>query len=64
MAKDDMVGWHHPFNGQKFELTLGNGGGQGSPECCSLWGHKESDTTEGVKNNNKEEEDVGEIGLL
>ena len=26
--------------------TLGVGDGQGSLACCSLWGHKESDTTE------------------
>ena len=28
-------------------LTLGDSEGQGSPACCSPWGHKESDTTEG-----------------
>ena len=26
--------------------ALGAGDGQGSLACCSLWGHKESDTTE------------------
>ena len=26
--------------------TLGDGEGQGSLACCSLWGCKESDTTE------------------
>ena len=25
--------------------TLGDGEGQGGLECCSPWGHKESDTT-------------------
>ena len=30
----------------EFEQTLGDGEGQGSPACCSPWGHKESDTTE------------------
>ena len=27
---------------------LGDGEGQGSLACCSLWGCKESDTTEGL----------------
>ena len=30
----------------KFEQTLGDGEGQGTLVCCSLWGRKESDTTE------------------
>ena len=33
------------------EQTLGDSEGQGSPECCSPWGHKESDTTQQVNNN-------------
>ena len=41
-----MVGWHHQFNKDEFEQTLGDGEGQGSLGCCSSWGHKESDTTE------------------
>ena len=28
------------------------GDGQGSLACCSPWGHKESDTTERLNNNN------------
>ena len=45
-AKEDkMVGWHHRLNGYEFEQTLGDGDGQGSPVCCSPWGHRESDTT-------------------
>ena len=40
-----MVGWHHQFNKDEFEQTLGDGEGQGSLGCCSSWGHKESDTT-------------------
>ena len=28
-----------------------HGEGQGSLECCSPWGHKESDTTECLNNN-------------
>ena len=32
--------------GHEFEQAPGVGDGQGSLECCSPWGHKESDTTE------------------
>ena len=41
-----MVGWHQRFNDHEFEQTLGDKEGQGSLECCSPWGHRESDTTE------------------
>ena len=43
---DEMIGWHHQLNGRKFEQAPGVGDGQGSLECCSPWGRKESDTTE------------------
>ena len=36
------------LDGHEFEYTLGVGDGQGSLECCSPWGHKESDMTERV----------------
>ena len=39
------LGWHHQFNGQEFEQTLGDSEGQGRLVCFSPWGHKESDTT-------------------
>ena len=29
-TEDEMVGWHHRFNGHEFEQTLGDGEGQGS----------------------------------
>ena len=45
-TKDEMVGWHHQFNGHEFEQALGVDDGQGSPVCCSSWGHNESDMTE------------------
>ena len=45
-TEDEMVGWHHQLNGHEFESTLGVVDGQGGLECCSPWGHKESDTTE------------------
>ena len=46
MTEDEMAGWHHRLNGHGLEQTLGDGEGQGSLECCSPWGRKESDTTE------------------
>ena len=44
--QDEMVGWHHRLSGHQFEQAEGVGDGQGSLACCSLWGRKESDTTE------------------
>ena len=52
MTEDEMVGWHPWVNGQEFEQTLGNGEGQGNLACCSPWGHKQSNTTEQLNNNN------------
>ena len=46
MTEDEMVGWHHLFNGYESEQALGDGEGQGSLVCCSPWGRKELDTTE------------------
>ena len=47
-----MAGWHHLLDGHEFELALGVlvmfDDGQGSLACCSPWGCKESDTTEGL----------------
>ena len=53
MADDEIVGWHYRLNGHKFEQALGDGEGQGGLVCCRSWGHKESDTTELLNNNNK-----------
>jgi len=33
------------LNGHEFEQVLGDDEGQGSLECCSPWGGKESDMT-------------------
>ena len=41
-AEDEMVEWHHRLNGH----------GQGRLACCHSWGHKESDVTEQLENNN------------
>ena len=37
--------WHYQLNGHELEQILGDSEGQGSPECCSAWGQKETDTT-------------------
>ena len=50
-TEDEMVGWHHWFNGCEFEQTLGDSGGQRSLASCSPWGHRESDMTEQLSNN-------------
>ena len=48
MTEDETVGWHHQLDGHEFEQVLGVGDGQGGLACCSPWGCKESDTTEGL----------------
>ena len=45
-TEDEMVGWHHRFNGHEFEQASGVGDGQWSLAYCSPWGHKELDMTE------------------
>ena len=49
-----MVGWHHRLSGHEFEEIQGDGELQESLECCSLWGLKESDTTEQLNSGNGE----------
>ena len=46
MTEEEMVGWLHQLSGHEFEEAPGVGDGQGSLACCSLWGHKYSNTTE------------------
>ena len=46
MTEDEMVGWHHRLNGQKFEQALAVGDGQGGLACYSPWGRRELDTAE------------------
>ena len=48
-----MAGWHNRLNEHEFEQAPGDGGGQGSLARCSLWGRKESDMTQRLKNNIK-----------
>ena len=45
-TEDELLGWHHWFNGHGFGWTPGAGDGQGGLECCSPWGREELDTTE------------------
>ena len=48
-GRQRMVGWHHQLDAHEFEQALGVGDGQGSPTCCSPWGHKELGMTEQLK---------------
>ena len=45
-AEDEMARWAHQLDWHEFEQAPGIVDGQGSLPCCSLWGFKESDTTE------------------
>ena len=40
MTEDEMVGWHHRLNGQRFGWTLWVGDGQGGLVCCNLLDHR------------------------
>ena len=46
-TEDEIVGRDHQLDGREFEQASGVGDGQGSLVCCSPWGRKELDTTEG-----------------
>ena len=46
MIEDEMVGRHHRLDGHQFEQSSGVGDGQGILACCSVWGRKDSETTE------------------
>ena len=51
VTEDEMVGWHHLFNGHELGQTLGDDEGQGSVACCSPWGRRVSVTTEQLNDN-------------
>ena len=51
MTEDETGGWHHRLDRHEFEQAQEDSEGQGRLACCSPWGHKESDTTEQLKNN-------------
>ena len=44
--ENEMFGWHHQLDAHESEYPSGIGDGQGSLECSSPWGLKESDPTE------------------
>ena len=50
-TEGEMAEWHHQLDGHEFEQAPGDGEGQESLACCRPWGCKESDMTEGLKNN-------------
>ena len=50
VTENEMIGWRHWLNGHEFEQTPGDDEGQGSLACCSPWGCKELDMTEGLNN--------------
>ena len=43
-----MVEWHHRLDGHEFEQAPGDSDDQGNLACCSPWGCRESDTTNGL----------------
>ena len=51
-TENEMVGWHYWLNPHEFEQAPGDGKRQGNLACCSPWGHRESDMTEWLSNNN------------
>ena len=51
-SEDEMTGWHYQYNEHELGQASGDGEGQGGLACCSPWGHKESDTTGRLNNNN------------
>ena len=48
IKEDEMAGYHHWLDGRESECTPGVGDGQGGLACCSPWGLKELDMTEGL----------------
>ena len=42
MTEDEMVGWHHLFNGREFEQAPGDGKEQESLACFSPWSCKKT----------------------
>ena len=45
LQEDEIVGWHHGFNGHEFKQTQGDSDGHRSLARSSSWGCKESDKT-------------------
>ena len=53
VSEDEMAGWHHWCNEHELGQTPGDGEGRGGLVSCSPQGHKESDTTGQLNNNNE-----------
>ena len=51
VTEDEMVGWHHQFNGHDLSKLWEIVKGRGSLLCCSPWVCKESDLTQQLHNN-------------
>ena len=51
MTEDEIVGWHHQFNGYELGKTPGDTEGQEGLARCSPWDRKESDMTQRLNNN-------------
>ena len=51
-SEDEMAAWHQQCNEHELGQTPGDGEGQGSLARCSPWGHKESDMTWWLNNDN------------
>ena len=61
---DGITGSHHWLNGHEFEQIPGDGEQQGRLVRCSPLGHRESDTTWQLKNNNKASPALRQLSLL
>ena len=44
-TEDEMVGWHHQFNGHELWKIPRDNKGQGRLVSCHPWDHKDSDRT-------------------
>ena len=54
VTEDEMVGWYDRLGGHEFERASGDRGGQRSLVCRSPWDCKQLDTTEQLRNSNRQ----------
>ena len=57
-TEDEMVGWHHQFNGHELGKIPRANKGQGRLASYHPWDHKESDRTWQLNNNNNRNQSV------